>query len=305
MIHYTGSGAYCYANSLHMSLRTAGMNDLPTPGFLECLTAMPFGKLNVYGMFFPSGVTNPDSGLTLALQSMGWTCDEHYGGSADDALAWLHEQIQHRPVLVGPLGMEHLTYNPEHAYLEGADHFIVVLEIEGERLRVHDPAGYAYASLPMNDFMKSWCAERVPYGRVPFVGRSNFRPVEPVSRVQMIERTITFLRTHLPPVQTDPNMVYSTSALRQLADDLRGEVSSDLGGHLLYFALPLAARRLDDASAFLIEGGQPQAAACLAQQSRLFGEMIYLATHKQWSEVAARIDQLIPLEEQFERLIQA
>jgi hypothetical protein len=47
MTSYTGNGAYCYANSLYMALREAGAaaDELPEPGFIECLTTMPFGTL--------------------------------------------------------------------------------------------------------------------------------------------------------------------------------------------------------------------------------------------------------------------
>lgn len=45
MVPYVGSGDYCYANSLHMSLLGSGASPdtVPSPGFLECLTTMPFG----------------------------------------------------------------------------------------------------------------------------------------------------------------------------------------------------------------------------------------------------------------------
>jgi hypothetical protein len=45
MLPYVGNGAYCYANSLSMSLLGAGANadELPGPGFLECLTTVLLG----------------------------------------------------------------------------------------------------------------------------------------------------------------------------------------------------------------------------------------------------------------------
>src|SRR5258708_39864081 len=46
-LSYTGNGAYCYANSLHMSLSSSGADpkDLPAPGFLVSLTGGPFVEL--------------------------------------------------------------------------------------------------------------------------------------------------------------------------------------------------------------------------------------------------------------------
>lgn len=55
---FTGNGAYCYANALHMVLASEAPNgdDIPEPGFLEGATAMPFGQMFVASdppMFWP------------------------------------------------------------------------------------------------------------------------------------------------------------------------------------------------------------------------------------------------------------
>jgi hypothetical protein len=284
MYSYTGNGAYCYANSIHMGLSAAGMTGLPEVGFLECLTTMPFGKLNMGGEFYPSGqLVEPDIGLTKALEALGWTCDEHLGGTAETAVAALRQAAARAPALVGPLDMGWLTYNPEHKHLEGADHFIIVLAVEEERLRIHDPAGYPYAVLPLDDFLQAWRAEAVGYGRKPYLMRSNFRQVEAISRAAMIARTLSVVRDKLRIKPDVPNFSYGADALCRLAADVRGEVSPELEGHLKYFALPLAARRLNDAAAFLNEGGQREAADILARQAQDFGEALYYASQQQWS----------------------
>ena len=74
MLAYVGSGDYCFSNSLHMSLLGSGAppESLPSTGFLECLTAMPFGYtyLKEAELFFFSG-PNPDQGLTRAIETLG------------------------------------------------------------------------------------------------------------------------------------------------------------------------------------------------------------------------------------------
>ena len=93
---YTGSGAYCYSNSLHMCLTAAGMAAVPGVGLLECMTGMPFGasflKLES-PLFFPSpgGKTDPDRGLARALDTVGWTCREQRFEEADAAVAALRD----------------------------------------------------------------------------------------------------------------------------------------------------------------------------------------------------------------------
>jgi hypothetical protein len=53
------------------------------------------------------------------------------GGGEGEALARLRAAVRHAPVLAGPLNMGYLTYNPNHPYLLGADHSIVVLRAFG------------------------------------------------------------------------------------------------------------------------------------------------------------------------------
>src|SRR5262249_19039745 len=146
LLSYTGNGTYCYANSLHMSLLGAGANpqELASPGFLECLTGGPFGKLYLRledcpVVFFSPPISDPDLGLTHAIDLLGWQCEEWYGDDGQEALARLREAVQTAPVLLGPLDMGYLSYHPNAEVLKGADHFVVALAIEGDQVLMHDP----------------------------------------------------------------------------------------------------------------------------------------------------------------------
>ena len=125
MTPYAGNGDYCYANSLYMCLRGGGapVESLPAPSFLQCLTTMPFG--NVYlkeaGLYFFDGDA-PDVGLPRAIESLGWTCQVERGGDEQTALQRLRTAIEHGPVLLGPLDMGYLTFNPNYRYNGGSDH---------------------------------------------------------------------------------------------------------------------------------------------------------------------------------------
>lgn len=70
MTRYTGSGAYGSVHSLSMALRESGAAaaELPEPGFIECLTLMPFGTLYLRAgrdlfVYFSSPLTNADQAL--------------------------------------------------------------------------------------------------------------------------------------------------------------------------------------------------------------------------------------------------
>ena len=84
---------------------------------------------------------------------MGWTCRLEQGGDETGTCQRLRAAIQHSPVLIGPLDMGYLTYNP-YAF-GGADHFLVVLTVEHDHVLVHDPKGFPYATLPLEDLLKA------------------------------------------------------------------------------------------------------------------------------------------------------
>jgi hypothetical protein len=302
MIPYVGSGDYCYVNSLYMSLLGGGEapDQVPSPGFLECLTTMPFGNTYLTGpRLFLFDAFDPHQGLTRAIETLGWTCRLEQGGDERSALERLRAATQHGPVLIGPLDMGYLTYQPNHSFLGGADHFVTVLAVEQDHVLVHDPKGFPYATLPFDALLQAWRAERIPYIDETYTMRADFRQLEMVSRKAMIERTLPYIREN---VQRDPNgpEVYgSVRALHMLAETLHAEVPEHLAGHLLYFALPLAIRRNLDAQAFLIEGNRPEAAELREQQARLLGQAQHPGVQHSWSSVAALIEQVADREERF------
>ena len=76
------------------------------------------------------------------------------------------------PVLAGPLDMGGIGYMPHHAQLSGSDHFVVVLGVEHDRVRMHDPEGYPYAALPTVEFLRAWKADRVRDAPAPSTMRA-------------------------------------------------------------------------------------------------------------------------------------
>lgn len=77
MTHYIGSGPYCYANSLAMTLGASA----PPPAVIEVLTGSPFGFELLGGtlpLFDPYG-WDPDHGLDAAIALLGTRCTRTAG----------------------------------------------------------------------------------------------------------------------------------------------------------------------------------------------------------------------------------
>lgn len=186
-VSYIGSGPYCYANSFAMMFGA----DAPSPAVIEFATGSPFGMQLVAGalpFFDPFGWT-PEAGFDDALDAMGWASNVTKGGSAEDALSRLKSALFGGPVWVGPVEMGHLRHQPGKDGPIGADHYIVVLAVEDERVRMHDPQGYPFASLPLDDFMAAWRAETIDYGK-PYTMRTHFRRVREVRDDEVIRASL-------------------------------------------------------------------------------------------------------------------
>ena len=59
--------------------------------------------------------------------------------------------LSNGPVVLGPLDMGHLIYNPNHTILYGVDHFVTVYALDSQYLYLHDPAGFSCIKVAFND----------------------------------------------------------------------------------------------------------------------------------------------------------
>jgi len=270
------------------------------------MTVMPFGAgyLNdgsVYLWFASPASIDPDAGLDIAIENMGWSCESWHGEASDkgsdgeQALAQLRQGLQEGPVLLGPLDMGYLTYDPNCSHKAGADHFVVVLRMETDQVLVHDPQGFPLATLSTDDLIRSWRAEKIGYSEHPFKMRTRFRQIEKMSRKEMITRTLPVIREQAAIDPGGPRLYGSLSAFRLVAQVFRDKVPDSLAG-MMNFALPLGARRCLDGARFLQEGGFHEAAEYSLHKAFLYGQCQHLAVDKQWSKVADTFDEIAELE---------
>ncbi len=298
---YTGNSAYCFTNTLHMSLQAAGMQDVPPQWFLESLTLMPFGTTFFdFGedwLFLPSGAgVDPDDGLDIALEALGWAADDNHGGDAAAALDRLRPASPQHPIHVGPVDFGYLSYHPLHKEINGTDHFVLVLEANDEWVRVHDPDQVPYGKLPTGDFMQAWQATALHYGKRPYQMRSNFRQIESRSRQQIIESILPKIRQTMTATVDRPNVSVGAQAFEKLAECCQGQITEAKRMFLIHFALPLGARRCVDGAAFLERAGLKDAATCMNDKTKSYGEGVYYAVHQQWDRLTDTITHMAEIE---------
>lgn len=293
---YSGNSAYCYSNSLRMCLEQASITDLPEVGLIECMTGMPFGAMFLQleqPMLFPNPTPiDPDSGLTRALEILGWTCELWRSNKAESVSPQLREVLDTGPVLLGPLDMGFLPYDPSHEHKHGADHFVVALRLQEERVQIHDPQLYPFAILPLDELVRSLYATDLGYAKQAYTMRFNFKPQHKYTRSAILDGTLRSARELIRDHSTGPVVYGGPNAFTRAAELLRQGATDEFANMLTYFVLPVGARRSIDAVSFLAEVGNMDAANLFIDRAEMLGKTQYYAVHKHWDVVAHSFDEL-------------
>ncbi|OCO98730.1 MULTISPECIES: hypothetical protein [unclassified Ensifer] len=301
-VPYVGSGPYCYANSFAMMFGDAA----PSTAVIEFSTSSPFGMQLIGGSlpFFDPYGWDPEAGFDGALEALGWTSEISKGGDAEDALSRLRSALKDGPVWVGPVEMGHLRHQPGMTGPIEADHYVVALTLDEERVLMHDPQGYPYAALPIGDFMAAWEAKTLTYGE-PFTMRWGFRRVADVSEPDAI-RASTPAAIHWLSMRTDRPMPAGSfgnaDAAEALAALIEGGCDKDLRAHLIHFAVRVGTRRAADAATCLSRVGLLKSAAIAGEQARLIGALQYPLVVRKDGEAAEALRRLAPT---YDRLLAA
>lgn len=145
--------------------------------------------------------------------------------------------------------------------------------------------------------MKAWRAEQIPWIDPPFVMRTDF--------VQVRDTDIDgALRASLPnavrwlsndcDASVPPGTLGTAEAMERLAVMTEEGLPADVRGHLIYFAVRVGARRLNDAAAALARIGAEVAAQIASDQSRALGSLQYDLIVRDKHKAAATIRSMAP-----------
>lgn len=281
---YIGSGPYCYSNSLAMVLGAAA----PPPSAIEVLTGAPFGFHLGGGLawFDPLG-WDPTAGFDLALDLLGWTCERASGGSAADAVQRLRDADG--PVFVGPVEFGLLRHHPGSGKVLDSDHFMVVTGVTDGVVHFHDPHGFPFATLSVDEFTAAWESVTFEYPAEPFTMRSGFRRVREVAVADALRASLPTARRLLTPVGENP-----ADAVERFAGLVAAGLTARHTGHLVHFAVRVGARRLADAAAWLARLGHAAAAAVAERQARLVGGLQHPLVREDRDAVTALLTHLAP-----------
>ncbi|RMW91377.1 DNA repair protein RadC [Aggregatibacter aphrophilus] len=172
---YFGDIPICYSHSVAMTLHSYGYDFRPE--YLEAIMVMGNGASVVKNdakhplIFFDNGM--PDRSISHSLRILGFEYEEFFCNSTESinvkaVQEKLRTYLKNGPVIIGPLDMGYLTYNPNHEYLKGVDHFVCVFGMDSDAVYLHDPAGYPCMKMIIHELLKAWQAENIDYKRGAF-----------------------------------------------------------------------------------------------------------------------------------------
>ena len=298
---YFGDVSLCYSYSLAMALDAYGYDFKAE--FLEAIMVMGNGASIVKEdeqhplVFFDNGM--PDLSISHSLKILGFDYEDFYlkdGAEVDleEIKRKLETFLSNGPVVLGPLDMGHLTYNPNHTILYGVDHFITVYDIDDRYLYLHDPAGFACMKVAFNDILEAWKAKAIDYKRGAYSMWGNFRKDKSPSQTEIYQETARIMRDRYLDGQSNVLECYAKAVAENGLNTEQKQLHQ-------YFSFKLAAVRNLYLSKFL-KDHDTEGARLKEELATLFGQAHLSCLKEDYQELSHLLYQIAEVDGHFKDL---
>ncbi|WP_247944182.1 peptidase [Streptococcus oralis] len=298
---YFGDVSLCYSYSLVMALDAYGYDFKAE--FLEAIMVMGNGASIVKEdeehplVFFDNGM--PDLSISHSLKILGFDYEDFYlkdGLEVDleEVKGKLETLLSNGPVVLGPLDMGHLTYNPNHTILYGVDHFVTVYDIDDQYLHLHDPAGFACMKVAFKDILEAWKAEAIDYKRGAYSMWGNFKKVKSPSQTEIYQETARIMKNRYLNGQNGVLECYAKAVAENGLNTEQKQLHQ-------YFSFKLAAVRNLYLSKFL-KDHDPEGARLKEELATLFGQAHLSCLKEDYQELAHLLYQIAEVDGRFRDL---
>ena len=298
---YFGDVSLCYSYSLAMALDAYGYDFKAE--FLEAIMVMGNGASSVKEdeqhplVFFDNGM--PDLSISHSLKILGFDYEDFYlkdGAEVDleEIKRKLETFLSNGPVVLGPLDMGHLTYNPNHTILYGVDHFVTVYDIDDQYLYLHDPAGFACMKVAFNDILEAWKAKAIDYKRGAYSMWGNFRKDKSPSQTEIYQETARIMRDRYLDGQSNVLECYAKAVAENGLNTEQKQLHQ-------YFSFKLAAVRNLYLSKFLKEH-DTEGARLKEELATLFGQAHLSCLKEDYQELSHLLYQIAEVDGHFKDL---
>ena len=298
---YFGDVSLCYSYSLAMALDAYGYDF--KADFLEAIMVMGNGASIVKEdeqhplVFFDNGM--PDLSITHSLKILGFDYEDFYlkdGAEVnlEEIKRKLETFLSNGPVVLGPLDMGHLTYNPNHTILYGVDHFVTVYALDGQYLYLHDPAGFACMKVAFKDILEAWKADAIDYKRGAYSMWGNFKKIKSPSQTEIYQETARIMRVRYLDGQSGVLKYYAKAVAENGLNTEQKQLHQ-------YFSFKLAAVRNLHLSRFL-KNHEPEGARLKEELATLFGQAHLSCLKEDYQELAHLLHQIAEVDDRFRDL---
>lgn len=302
-VPYIGNGAYCYSNSTAMFLAFIG--EIISPNFIEPLTGVGLGATFEKNglLFFSHSNLLPDLGICKALDILGFSYQSKFSQTKSGSLKEeLRKALAVGPVILGPLDMGYLTYNPNHKLLKGVDHFVLAYDIRDEYIFLHDPAGFPCVKLSIKDLKDAWMAESISYRQGYCRYITSIKRIAKKNEKDIYRSALKFFK-EIYKQEKETNILNGPEAILHFVENIKiGKISEAQKEHLTFFAFPLGAKRALDFSNFFAFGDKILS-KLKYQQANLFGEAQVAIIGNNLSTLTASLNELAENERSIEKRI--
>ena len=298
---YFGDVSLCYSYSLAMALETYGYDFKAE--FLEAIMVMGNGASIIKEdeqhpiVFFDNGM--PDLSISHSLKILGFDYEDFYlkdGAEVnlEEIKRKLETFLSNGPVVLGPLDMGHLTYNPNHTILYGVDHFVTVYALDGQYLYLHDPAGFACMKVAFKDILEAWKAESIDYKRGAYSMWGNFKKVKSPSQTEIYQETARIMKNRYLNGQSGVLERYAKAVAENGLNTEQKQLHQ-------YFSFKLAAVRNLYLSKFL-KDHDSEGARLKEKLAALFGQAHLSCLKEDYQELAHLLYQMAEVDGRFRDL---
>ncbi len=303
-IPYIGSGAYCYSNSTAMLLTSIG--ETISPNLIEPLTGVGLGvtfEKNGF-LFFSHSNLLPDLGICKALDALGFSYQSKFSQTKSEfPIEELKRALAKGPVILGPLDMGCLIYNPDSKLLKGVDHFVLAYDMKDKDIFLHDPAGFPCVKLSLKCLKDAWMADNILYRQGYYRYITSVKRIAEKNKKDIFKFALKFFK-QIYKQEEDASILNGSEAILHFVNDIRTRGMSEAQrGHLASFVFPLGAKRALDFSNFFAFGDKILS-KLKYQQANLFGEAQVATMENNLSTLIAVLNELAESERNIgERII--
>ena len=298
---YFGDVSLCYSYSLAMALDGYGYDF--KADFLEAIMVMGNGASIVKEdeqhplVFFDNGM--PDLSISHSLKILGFDYEDFYlkdGTEVDleEIKGKLETFLSNGPVVLGPLDMGHLTYNPNHTILYGVDHFVTVYGIDDQYLYLHDPAGFACMKVAFADIIEAWKADAIDYKRGSYSMWGNFKQLKTPSQTEIYQEIARIMKTRYLNGQSGVLECYAKAVAENGLNTEQKQLHQ-------YFSFKLATVRNLYLSKFL-KDHDPEGARLKEELASLFGQAHLSCLKEDYQELSHLLYQIAEVDGRFRDL---